>query len=60
MGGRELGWVLGVGEKPKAGNTIHKEANSSVMSSVGYKNCLVGRDNGQQQFDTPGSLISAH
>ena len=33
------GWVLGVGEKPKAGNTIHKEANSSAVSSVGHRNC---------------------
>ena len=32
------GWVLGVGGKPKAGNTIHKEANSSAMSSVGHRN----------------------
>ena len=39
-GGREgAGWVLGVGRKPKAGNTIHKEANSSAMSSVGHRNC---------------------
>ena len=34
-----LGLVLGVGGKPKAGNTIHKEANSSGMSSVGHRNC---------------------
>ena len=35
------GWVEGggVGGKPKAGNTIHKEANSSAMSSVGHRNC---------------------
>ena len=31
--------VLGVCGKPKAGNTIHKEANSSAMSSVGHINC---------------------
>ena len=24
------GWALGVGGKPKAGNTIHKETNSSA------------------------------
>ena len=29
----------GVGGKPKAGNTIHKEANSSAASSVGHRNC---------------------
>ena len=34
-----MGLVLGVGGKPKAGNTIHKEANSSAMSSVGHRNC---------------------
>ena len=37
-GGREMGWVLGVGEKPKAGNTIHKETNSSVVCSVLHRN----------------------
>ena len=34
-----MGWVLEVGGKPKAGKTIHKEANSSAMSSVGHRNC---------------------
>ena len=33
------GWALGVGGKPKTGNTIHKEANSSAMSSVGHRSC---------------------
>ena len=33
--GRGVGWALGVGGKPKAGNTIHKETNSSAVSSVG-------------------------
>ena len=37
--GREVGWVLGVGDKLKAGNTIHSEANSSIVSSVEHKNC---------------------
>ena len=36
--GREGGGV-GVGGKPKAGNTIHKETNSSAVSSVGHRNC---------------------
>ena len=56
-----------MGGKPKAGNTIHKEANSSAiyMSSIGHINLhsqpvLVGRDSRQQQFETPSSLISAH
>ena len=31
-----MGWVLGVGGKPKVGNTIHKEVKSSAMSSVGH------------------------
>ena len=41
VGGWEgVGWVLGVVHgKPKAGNTIHKEANSSAVSSVGHRNC---------------------
>ena len=38
-GGRGVGWALGAGGKPKAGNTIHKEANSSAVSSVGHINC---------------------
>ena len=33
-----MGWVLGVGGKPKAGNTIHKETNSSVVCSVLHRN----------------------
>ena len=32
--GREGG---GAGGKPKAGNTIHKETNSSAVSSVGHR-----------------------
>ena len=38
IGGRQAGggWV---GGKPKVGNTIHKEAKSSAVSSVGPKNC---------------------
>ena len=30
--------MLGVGGKPKAGKTIHREANSSAVSSVGHRN----------------------
>ena len=39
--GWEGGWggCWGVGGKPKAGNTIHKETDSSVVSSVGHRNC---------------------
>ena len=37
-GGRGVGWVLGVGGKPKAGDTIHKETNSSVVCSVLHRN----------------------
>ena len=37
-GGRGAGWVLGVVGKLKAGNTIHKEANGSAVSSVGHRN----------------------
>ena len=33
------GRALGVGGKPKAGNTIYKETNSSAVSSVGHRNC---------------------
>ena len=34
------GWAggRGVGGKPNAGKTIHQEANSSVVSSVGHRN----------------------
>ena len=35
---RGVGWVLGMGGKPKASNTIHKETNNSVVSSVGHRN----------------------
>ena len=39
VGGREgVGWVLGVGGKPKAGYTIHKETHSSNVFSVGHRN----------------------
>ena len=38
-GGRGVGWVLGVGGKPKAGNTIHSETNNSIVSSVEHRNC---------------------
>ena len=31
--------MLGVAGKPKAGNTIHKGANSSAMSLVWHRNC---------------------
>ena len=37
-GGVGWGWVLGVGGKPKAGNTIHKETNSNVVCSVLHRN----------------------
>ena len=37
MGGGGVG--VGVGGKPKEGNTIPKEANSSTMSSLGHRNC---------------------
>ena len=37
-GGRGVGWALGVGGKPKAGNTIHKETNSSVVCSILHRN----------------------
>ena len=45
------------------GWAIHKEANSSAVSSVGHRTVtvnLVRQDGRQQQFDTPSSLISAH
>ena len=41
-GGRGVGWggwALEVGGKPKAGNIIHSEANSSIVSSVEHRNC---------------------
>ena len=55
---------VGVGGKPKAGNTIHKETNSSAVSSVGHRNCHSQPGLAQTvvscSFDTPNSLISAH
>ena len=39
IGGGLVGGMLGVGGNLKAGNTIHKEANSSAVSSVGHRNC---------------------
>ena len=39
MGGWEGGGVgVGVGGKPKAGHTIHKETHSSNVFSVGHRN----------------------
>ena len=38
IGGGQVGGV-GVGGKLKVDNTIHKEINSSVVSSVGHRNC---------------------
>ena len=52
--------MLGVGGKPKAGNTIHKEANSSAVSSVGHRNCHSQPGKTRRSSDTPSSLISAH
>ena len=42
------GRALGVGGKPKAGNTIHKETNSSAVSSVTATVNLAGPDGRQQ------------
>ena len=56
VGGKKVGWALGAGGKPKVGNTIHKEANSSAISSVDTETAtvnLVGQNSCQQQFDTP-------
>ena len=53
------GWVLGVGGKPKASNTIHKETNYNAVSSETATVNLVGRDGRQQQFDTTCSPINA-
>ena len=33
-----VGWALGAGGEPKAGYTIHKETDSSSVSSVGHRN----------------------
>ena len=43
IGGGRVGGG-GVGGKPKAGNTIYKETNSSAVSSVGHR----GPDGRQQ------------
>ena len=53
-------WALGVGGKPKAGNTIHSETNSSIVSSVEHRNCHSQlEDSHCQQFGTSCSPISA-
>ena len=39
IGGGRVGVGGGVGGKPKAGNTIHSEANSSLVCSVEHRNC---------------------
>ena len=54
--GRVVGWALRVGGKPKTGNTIHKETNSTETATVN----LAGPDSHQQWFDTPSRLISVH
>ena len=39
MGGLEgVGWAVAAGGEPKAGYTIHKETDSSSVSTVGHRN----------------------
>ena len=61
VGGRGVGWALGVGGKPKAGNTIHSEPNSSIVSSVEHRNShsRPGRCRRSLAADTACSFISA-
>ena len=33
-----MGWAVGAGGEPKVGFTIHKEIDSSSVSSVGHRN----------------------
>ena len=51
------GWEAEGGQHHPQGG---KQQCYVAMSSVGHRNCQVGRDSRQQQFDTPSSLISAH
>ena len=37
VGGRRVGWALGVGGKLKAGDAIHNETDSSNMFSVEHR-----------------------
>ena len=61
------GWVLGVGGKPKAGYTIHKETHSSNVFSVGHShkethssNVLsVGHRNSHSQPGRPRRSLAA-
>ena len=56
----KVGCTVRVGGYPKAGYTIHKETDSSGVSSVGPETAtldLVGRDSCWQQLDTPCSLL---
>ena len=42
IGGGQAGglrWALGVGGKPKVGNNIHNETDSSYALSVEHRNC---------------------
>ena len=55
IGGGHVGGG-GVGGKPKVGNTIHKEANSSAMSSVGHRNCHSQPDRKRQTVVSSSSL----
>ena len=55
-----VGCMVGVGGDPKAGYTIHKETDSSSVSSVGPEIAtldIVGRDGCWQQLDTPCSIL---
>ena len=60
-----MGWVLGVGGKPKAGYTIHwnGKLGTELLCLQQSKETatvhVLGQDDHEQQFDTPCSLISA-
>ena len=47
----------GVGGKLKAGKTIHKEANSNAVSSVGHRICHSQRDSRQQRSTPQAALL---
>ena len=56
--------MVGVGRKPKAGNTIHKDTIHTAVSSGGAQKqlrtvTLVLPDSYQQEYDTPSSPINA-
>ena len=50
VGGKGMGWVVGVGGQPKAGYTFHQDTDSSAVSSVSDRNRLNPQDMSRQSL----------